>query len=189
MRERRAPEPDETAARGPRTTARVLSALLSAAAVGIGAWFALRRRRPALPAFADEARPASPLRPAPRTTAAPPTSPPPAPARQPEATPEPSATPEPEATPEPGSSDDAAPPPGPAAPDPVATGPRGEALLAVSGIGRRTAAALAAAGITDLRALADTDTDTLAAALEAVGLRRSPTLATWPAQARRLLEG
>jgi predicted flap endonuclease-1-like 5' DNA nuclease len=66
---------------------------------------------------------------------------------------------------------------------------QGEALLAVSGIGRRSAAALAAAGIGDLRALADADTDTLARALEGAGLRRSPTLASWPTQARRLVDG
>jgi predicted flap endonuclease-1-like 5' DNA nuclease len=218
MRERRAPEPDETpAARGPRTTARVLSALLSAAAVGIGAWFALRRRRPAMPAFADEARPASPVRSAPRTTTAPETGTPGAStaaastpgastpgASSPAATPRdpvPAEAPVGEDSRHAGRTSRPAPDPVPAEEPVPATSRRrsvpsaapvpqqGEALLAVSGIGRRSAAALAAAGISDLRALADADTDTLARALEGAGLRRSPTLASWPTQARRLVDG
>jgi predicted flap endonuclease-1-like 5' DNA nuclease len=218
MRERRAPEPDETpAARGPRTTARVLSALLSAAAVGIGAWFALRRRRPAMPAFADEARPASPVRSAPRTTTAPETGTPGAStaaastsgastpgASSPAATPRdpvPAEAPVGEDSRHAGRTSRPAPDPVPAEEPVPATSRRrsvpsaapvpqqGEALLAVSGIGRRSAAALAAAGIGDLRALADADTDTLARALEGAGLRRSPTLASWPTQARRLVDG
>lgn len=75
---------------------------------------------------------------------------------------------------------------------PPALGPRvrpGQALLAVSGIGQRSAAALAAAGIGDLVTLAASDPTTLADALATAGLRRSPTLSAWPAQARRLLEG
>lgn len=215
MRERRAPEPDETpAARGPRATARVLSALLSAMAVGVGAWFALRRRRPALPAFADEARPASPVRSVPRSTTAPaPAATSRAPGSQagitPAATapgptprdPVPAEAPVGEDSRHAGRTSRPAPDPVPAEEPVPATSHRrsgssaasvpqqGEALLAVSGIGRRSAAALAAAGIADLGALADADTDTLARALEGAGLRRSPTLASWPTQARRLVEG
>jgi|GEM_PF-5270520 len=35
--------------------------LLTVMAVGVGAWFALRRRAPALPAFVEETRPATPV--------------------------------------------------------------------------------------------------------------------------------
>lgn len=73
-------------------------------------------------------------------------------------------------------------------PTPAPSVQPGRALLAVSGIGQRSAAALAAAGIGDLVTLAASDPSTLAHALATAGLRRSPTLTAWPAQARRLLE-
>ena len=67
-----------------------------------------------------------------------------------------------------------------------AAGP--EQLVRVSGLGRRSAEALVQAGITSLEALAVSDGAALGEALDAAGVKRSATLATWPQQARRLLD-
>ena len=63
-----------------------------------------------------------------------------------------------------------------------------EALVRVSGLGRRSAEALVVAGIVSLRALAASEVPALGEALDAAGVKRSATLATWPQQARRLLD-
>lgn len=62
-------------------------------------------------------------------------------------------------------------------------------LSRVSGLGRRSAEALVAGGVRTLADLAARTDDELAAVLDAAGVRRSTTLATWPSQARRLLGG
>lgn len=62
-------------------------------------------------------------------------------------------------------------------------------LLRVSGLGRRSAQALVVVGISSLADLADSDVPALGAALDAAGVTRSATLATWPSQAQRLLQG
>lgn len=83
----------------------------------------------------------------------------------------------------------------PTGPDDVAdgaeAGPDGSAvaeLSRVSGLGRRSAEALVAGGVTTLAELAGRSDEELAAVLDAAGVQRSTTLATWPSQARRLLE-
>lgn len=62
-------------------------------------------------------------------------------------------------------------------------------LSRVSGLGRRSAEALVAGGVRTLADLAARTDDELAAVLDAAGVRRSTTLATWPSQARRLVAG
>ncbi|WP_380168057.1 hypothetical protein [Jannaschia sp. R86511] len=177
-----APEPAPGRRRG--ALASLLAAVL---VVGVGLWFTLRRRDPALPAFVDEARPSTGTgttsRPVPAQSpdaavpeAAEASAGTPVPAAAPSvapaaAEPEPSlAAPEPTAVPEP----------------PDASVRTGEDLLRVQGIGRRSADALVAAGIDSLAVLATSDDAAVLAALEAAGLRRSPTLSSWAAQARRL---
>ena len=194
-----APDPE----RPPRRRARLASALLSVLAglgVVVGAWAVLRRRAPQLPVFVEEARPA----PAPRPTPSPRPTPTPTPTPSPRPQPAPPA-PSPPPDPGPvgtrggprGAGDPVADPVDDPVADPVARpvdGPQvdpatGAELLAVSGIGRRSAQALAAGGIT-----------TLAAAgrgrrRDARGRPRGrraaplPTLSSWPTQARRLLDG
>ncbi|WP_336923907.1 hypothetical protein [Aquipuribacter sp. SD81] len=68
-----------------------------------------------------------------------------------------------------------------------ATASVGDDLTRVQGVGTRSAEALAAAGIGDLRALSEASAAQVGDALDAAGLRRSPTFATWPGQARDLL--
>lgn len=57
-------------------------------------------------------------------------------------------------------------------------------LTAIDGIGPKISAALIDSGITTFRELADTSADRLREVLAARGLRFTPTLGTWPAQAR-----
>lgn len=63
----------------------------------------------------------------------------------------------------------------------------GDDLTAIDGIGPKISAALVDAGITTFRALADTSADRLREVLAQRGLRFTPTLDTWPAQARSRL--
>jgi predicted flap endonuclease-1-like 5' DNA nuclease len=62
-------------------------------------------------------------------------------------------------------------------------------LTRVQCIGARSAAALEAAGMDGLEALAAATPAEVSDALAAGGLRRSTTYATWPGQARELLDG
>jgi len=62
-------------------------------------------------------------------------------------------------------------------------------LERVDGIGPQTSAALRAAGIRTYRALAASDGNHVRAALENAGMRATPRLATWAAQARLLADG
>ena len=62
-------------------------------------------------------------------------------------------------------------------------------LERIDGIGPQTSAALRAAGIRTYRALAASDGDDLRAAIENAGMRATPRLATWAAQARLLADG
>jgi Uncharacterized conserved protein len=62
-------------------------------------------------------------------------------------------------------------------------------LERIDGIGPRTAAALRAAGIRTYRALAASDGTHVRAAIENAGMRATPRLATWTAQARLLADG
>jgi predicted flap endonuclease-1-like 5' DNA nuclease len=62
-------------------------------------------------------------------------------------------------------------------------------LERVDGIGPQTSAALRAAGIRTFRALAASDGNRLRAALENAGMRATPRIATWAAQARLLADG
>ncbi len=62
-------------------------------------------------------------------------------------------------------------------------------LERVEGVGPRIAGALAAAGITTFRKLAESDVAELQSALEQAGLRFAPSLPTWSRQARLLAEG
>ncbi|MGJ7441595.1 hypothetical protein [Aquipuribacter sp. MA13-6] len=174
-----------------RRRVRLLPVLMAVLAVLTGAWFALRRRAPALPAFPAEARPG------PGTTARPPT-PAPASGRVDVA----AAPPVEPAPVEPAPVEPAPVEPVPAEPVPAgsptavaepvqpsaAASAASEELQRVSGIGRRSAEALVAAGIDGLDRLAATDDATLVVALEAAGLRRSPTLSAWASQARRLTQ-
>lgn len=83
-------------------------------------------------------------------------------------------------------------PAAPAVPGPTADGdtdPRVEELARVSGLGRRSAEALVAAGVTSLGELADSDDTALAAALDAAGLPHATTMSSWPGQAGRLEAG
>lgn len=56
-------------------------------------------------------------------------------------------------------------------------------LTVIEGIGRKMSAALKAAGITTYAAVAEADEATLRAAIEAAGMRFSPSLTTWSEQA------
>jgi predicted flap endonuclease-1-like 5' DNA nuclease len=59
-------------------------------------------------------------------------------------------------------------------------------LEQIEGIGPKIADALRAAGITTLTALAEADEATLRSALAAANVRATPSLPTWPQQARLL---
>jgi predicted flap endonuclease-1-like 5' DNA nuclease len=61
-------------------------------------------------------------------------------------------------------------------------------LTRVEGIGPKMAAALIASGITTYAQLAGTDEATLRAAISAAGMRFSPSLVTWPQQAKLLAD-
>lgn len=176
--------PFSTSATAPgRRRGRVLSLIVTALAVGVGAWFALRRRAPALPTSAQEAAPAGGVRPGTATDAAPDTA---------------SDTASDTSASDASGSDPAA--ADASATDAVAhtadadtpgaeaseTDRASEELQRVSGIGRRSADALVAAGIDSLDRLADSDDATLVAALEAADVPRAVTLSSWASQARRL---
>jgi hypothetical protein len=62
-------------------------------------------------------------------------------------------------------------------------------LERIDGIGPHTSAALRAAGIRTFRALAASDVNRLRVAIENAGMRATPRMATWPAQARLLADG
>jgi predicted flap endonuclease-1-like 5' DNA nuclease len=62
-------------------------------------------------------------------------------------------------------------------------------LERIDGIGPQTAAALRAAGIRTYRALAASDDNHVRAAIDNAGMRATPRLATWAAQARLLADG
>ncbi len=62
-------------------------------------------------------------------------------------------------------------------------------LERIDGIGPQTSAALRAAGIRTYRALAASDGNHLRAALDNAGMRATPRLAAWAAQARLLADG
>lgn len=68
---------------------------------------------------------------------------------------------------------------------PAATGEVDD-LTRIDGIGPKTAAALAAAGLGTFAALADASDDELRLALRAAGARASANLPTWAGQARAL---
>ena len=157
-----APPASETEPR--RRRGALLSLLVTVLALGAGAWFVLRTRATALPAYVSESKPG------PGTTARP--APP-----GPSADPLPSADQVPSADPVPSDA------PG------VDASPAAEELMRVSGIGRRSADALVVAGVGSLEELATCDDARLVAALEAAGVRRSPTLSSWAPQARRLAAG
>lgn len=132
--------------------------------LGVGAWFVLRRRSPALPAFVQEAGPG------------------------PEAT----TAPSPQVTAPETPAEPAAEPPAEPAAEPVPVGDadaQAEELARVSGLGRRSAEALVAAGIRSLAELAAADDEALGAALDAAGLPHATTMSSWPGQARRLQDG
>ena len=159
MRAERSEQPDLV----PRRRARWLGWIVVTLSVVVGAAFAMRRRRPALPAFVPQAPPpsaagrhAAPVPVAPRLDPGPRTPAVVEPVAQPVA-------------------------------QPVAGAGR-EQLIRVSGLGRRSAEALVLAGIASLEALAASDAPALRAALDAAGVKRSATLATWPQQAQRLLK-
>ena len=119
---------------------------------------------------------------------------------EPVAVPEPVAAAEPEATPEPvavstpdpiaepvtvqDEADELAAVPAPGA---VAVAEPDD-LTKIPGIGPKSAMALAAAGITTYRQVADADTTALRAAITAAGLRSAPGLASWPERAKQLLD-
>lgn len=77
------------------------------------------------------------------------------------------------------------------APVPAATngGGRADDLTRIEGIGRKMAAALAAAGISTYRQLAAATTEELEAALKAAGMRFAPSLPTWAEQAAYAAKG
>lgn len=187
----------------PRRRARIASALVALVLLVAAAWFALRRRRPAMPAWVEQGEPGPPRpahpspavepspapRPRPDAPSSPPvpdvTSPEPEPAPEPESesTPEPTPEPAPEPAPQPTTGAGAlSPTRGERQP-----GPGVAELTKVSGLGRRSAEALVVAGITSLADLAASDDERLGAAMDDAGVRRSTTLSTWPGQARRLL--
>jgi predicted flap endonuclease-1-like 5' DNA nuclease len=79
--------------------------------------------------------------------------------------------------------------PAPASPGrPLAGGLRSDNLQQVEGVGPRISSALHSAGIHTFEDLANTDTATLQAALQASGLRFAPNMSTWPEQARMLAD-
>lgn len=179
----------------PRRRARIASAVVALVCVVAGAWFALRRRRPAMPAWVEQGEPGPPRPAQPSPTVEP--SPAPRPRPEPPASPssagvtasEPTLdqTPEPERTPEPAppaASAGGVLPPTRAERQP---GPGVTELTRVSGLGRRSAEALVVAGITSLADLAASDDERLGTAMDDAGVRRSTTMSTWPGQARRLL--
>jgi len=175
MRAERSEQPDLV----PRRRARWLGWIVVTLSVLVGAAFALRRRRPALPAFVPQAPPpsaagrhAAPVPVAPRLDPGPRTPAVVEPVAQPDAPPLAQSVAQPLAQP---------------VAQPVAGAGR-EQLTRVSGLGRRSAEALVLAGIASLEALAASDAPALRAALDAAGVKRSATLATWPQQAQRLLE-
>jgi predicted flap endonuclease-1-like 5' DNA nuclease len=61
-------------------------------------------------------------------------------------------------------------------------------LTKIPGIGPKMAMALAVAGITTYRQLADTDVTALRAAVTNAGMRVAPTLPTWPERAKTLTD-
>jgi predicted flap endonuclease-1-like 5' DNA nuclease len=61
-------------------------------------------------------------------------------------------------------------------------------LTKIPGIGPKMAMALAVAGITTYRQLADTDVAVLRTAITSAGMRVAPTLPTWPERAKALAE-
>ena len=61
-------------------------------------------------------------------------------------------------------------------------------LTRIEGIGPKMAGALVAAGITTYAQLAATDEAGLRAAIAAAGMRFSPSLVTWPQQAKLLAD-
>lgn len=76
-----------------------------------------------------------------------------------------------------------------AAPTPVAVAiAEPDDLTRIPGIGPKMAMALAVAGITTYRQLADTDVPTLRAAISNAGMRVAPTLPTWPDRAKALTD-
>lgn len=192
---RRRPTPAPTSAPTPRSRrcGRLLPVLLTLLGLVVGAVVALRRRRPAMPAWIEQERPQP--SPAPRAAPTPvqPATQAPDPTPTPE--PEPSAVPAPAPDPAPleVASPQATPTPQPV-PQPTPAPPGGGArpgravaeLTRVSGLGRRSAEALVVAGITSLDDLADADDARLGAAMDAAGVRRSATMSTWASQARRL---
>ncbi|WP_281179840.1 helix-hairpin-helix domain-containing protein [Actinoplanes subtropicus] len=70
----------------------------------------------------------------------------------------------------------------------VATATKGDNLTKIAGIGPKMATALAAAGITTYRQLADSDETALRAALAGAGVRAAPSIATWPERAKQLVD-
>jgi predicted flap endonuclease-1-like 5' DNA nuclease len=72
-------------------------------------------------------------------------------------------------------------------PDPIETAVPDD-LTRIEGIGPKMAAALVAAGITTYAQLADTEEAGLRAAIAAAGMRFSPSLVTWPQQAKLLAD-
>lgn len=183
-------ERSEQLDRAPRRQAPWLGWVVLTMSVLVGAAFALRRRQPALPALPAAVEQRRPPSAAGRRGA-----PVPAPPRlehgpgrgavfEPAVEPvfEPVFEPTVEPVSEPVSEPDV---------PPVARPVMGvgrEQLVRVSGLGRRSAEALVLAGIASLEALAASDGQALGDALDAAGVQRSATLATWPRQARRLLE-
>ena len=176
MRAQRSEQPDPA----PRRRVSWLGWLALTLSVLIGAAFALRRRHPALPALPASTEPPRPTSatgrhaaPAAGSEASPSTEPPATPQSVPTVPTEPTA------------------PAGPSETGEIDGGADGaglEALVRVSGLGRRSAEALVVAGIVSLRALAASEVPALGEALDAAGVKRSATLATWPQQARRLLD-
>ncbi|MCU0511908.1 MAG: hypothetical protein MUE40_04980 [Anaerolineae bacterium] len=65
----------------------------------------------------------------------------------------------------------------------------GDDLTVIEGIGPKMAAALNAAGLNTYDKVASSTEDALRGAIEAAGMRLSPTLSTWPAQARLAAAG
>jgi predicted flap endonuclease-1-like 5' DNA nuclease len=60
-------------------------------------------------------------------------------------------------------------------------------LTKIPGVGPKMAMALAAAGITTFREVADADVATLRAAITASAMRPGPSLPTWPEKAKLLI--
>jgi predicted flap endonuclease-1-like 5' DNA nuclease len=76
-----------------------------------------------------------------------------------------------------------------AAPAPVAVAAtEPDDLTKIAGIGPKMALALAAAGITTYRQLADSDLTAIRAAITGAGMRLAPTVATWPERAKQLAD-